>query len=59
MLQDALRLLVVYAEKQISLRSNKSDYYPKEDDADIDATKTVKVLLLLLLLVAVFFPPRL
>eukprot|EP00904_Undaria_pinnatifida_P003770 jgi/Undpi1/13394/HiC_scaffold_8.g03053.m1 len=41
-LQDALRLLVVYAEKQISLRSNKNDYCPKEDDADIDATKTVK-----------------
>lgn len=42
-LQDALRLLVLYAEKQIALRSNKSDYCPKEDTAAIEATTTVKV----------------
>eukprot|EP00752_Nemacystus_decipiens_P010830 g9629.t1 len=42
-LEDALRLLVLYAEKQMTLRSSKSDYSPKEESAAIEATKTVKV----------------
>lgn len=42
-LEDALRLLVLYAEKQMTLRSSKSDYCPKEDSAAIEATKTIKV----------------
>lgn len=43
MLEDALRLLVLYAEKQMTLRSSKSDYCPKEETAAIEATRTVKV----------------
>lgn len=42
-LEDALRLLVLYAEKQMTLRSSKSDYCPKDDTAAIEATRTVKV----------------
>eukprot|EP00903_Cladosiphon_okamuranus_P022367 g20571.t1 len=42
-LEDALRLLVFYAEKQMTLRSSKSDYCPKEETAAIEATRTVKV----------------
>lgn len=42
-LQDALQLVVLYAEKQVSFRSNKNDYCPKEDSAPIEATKTAKV----------------
>lgn len=42
-LQDALQLVVLYAEKQMSLRFNKNDYCPKEDSAHIEATKTAKV----------------
>ena len=41
-LQDALRLVVQFAEKQMSLRSTKNDYCPKEDTAAIEATKTIK-----------------
>lgn len=42
-LEDALRLLVLYSEKQLSLRSSKTDYCPKEETAAIEATRTVKV----------------
>lgn len=42
-LQDALQLVVLYTERQVSLRSNKNDYCPKEDTAAIEATKTTKV----------------
>lgn len=45
-LQDALKLLVQFAENQMSLRFTKSDYCPKEDNAAIEATKTIKVRLL-------------
>ncbi|CBJ33779.1 conserved unknown protein [Ectocarpus siliculosus] len=41
-LEDAMRLLILYAEKQMSLRSSKSDYCPKEETAAIEATRTVK-----------------
>lgn len=42
-LEDALRLLILYAEKQMTLRASKSDYCPKDDTAAIEATRTVKV----------------
>jgi len=42
-LEDALRLLILYSEKQLSLRSSKTDYCPKEETAAIEATRTVKV----------------
>ncbi|CAB1113650.1 unnamed protein product [Ectocarpus sp. CCAP 1310/34] len=41
-LEDAMKLLILYAEKQMSLRSSKSDYCPKEESAAIEATRTVK-----------------
>lgn len=43
MLEDALRLLILYAEKQMTIRASKSDYCPKDDTAAIEATRTVKV----------------
>lgn len=43
-LEDALRLLILFAEKQMSVRSNKNDYCPKEESAAIEATRTIKVL---------------
>ncbi len=42
-LEDALRLLILYSEKQLSLRSSKTDYCPKEESTAIEATRTVKV----------------
>lgn len=54
-LEDALRLIILYAEKQMSLRSSKSDYSPKEDSAAIEATRTVKVCLSLVFAGSIFF----
>ncbi|CAM9481219.1 unnamed protein product [Discosporangium mesarthrocarpum] len=42
-LQRSLELLVVFAERELSNRSNKNDYCPKEDSAIVQATRTTKV----------------